>query len=461
MITTFAKLDTATRDYLLAVSKSKGNGSPGIFVAGTANPWPVMGCLVGGMMICVVLAMMMELPKSAWAVAMLVTAGLWLGGWLVSYPFRRWFGSRIGTFNYFDSHTVYQVNAGEITITDISDMNGLGLTHNTSNNVYSGSTLRFSVPGRTFAVNTKNQRGAQKVSEYYDALEEIEEGTTLKWKPTTPSEEGAAAVYMVKEDALPQDRSLIDLKIEMPDTEATGAKPGGGSLLRYLILLVLAGAIYAAAWQMLQPAQDHAAFNAAKKEGVQGYRDYLLDDRNQFHRDEAKKKIRDAYVPLIRDVDAKATTPEYKKGLREMLEGLGEAEGLPVVSMRVTEVNGNLGDPPQFKESREKAVRTELADALGTHFGPSYITFVEAPADAKAHMTLVYSPVDNGRITWHLEFRATPDSVPVLGPERTTDSLINTSNPATALKDAIFKDMLATVAPPVNNLPIGGGDFDE
>src|SRR5215210_3744558 len=88
----FEELDEATHDYLVAVRDAEGAGSPGVFVA-TKDALPGCGCIAGPIVIAVTLAATL----TTWAgviyddpvgVALLQTAGLLLGGWLLVAGFR-------------------------------------------------------------------------------------------------------------------------------------------------------------------------------------------------------------------------------------------------------------------------------------------------------------------------------------------------------------------------------------
>ena len=143
-----------------------------------------------------------------------------------------------------------------------------------------------------------------------------------------------------------------------------------------LVIVGLGAAVFLASWQFFSPIQDEMAFSEAKKHGAQGYRDYLLDDRNTRHRDEAKAKIKELYQPVIAMA---ATCPDAteRQGWTDLLTSLSDDEGLPAVSLAVSE-EGEAKSP-----EREKLMRTWLADSLGSKFGPAFVGFVEPPPEAK------------------------------------------------------------------------------
>ena len=92
MATTFAfeEFDDATHDYLLGVKEKEGRGFPGIYVP-VKNTLPMVSCCLGvlliGIMIPVTFASNIILGDPS-GVALLQTAVLLLGGWMILYAVR-------------------------------------------------------------------------------------------------------------------------------------------------------------------------------------------------------------------------------------------------------------------------------------------------------------------------------------------------------------------------------------
>ena len=85
----FEALDAATREYLQAVRKRKGNRTPGVFAAdGDALPW--LGLVLGPFVGMLMFIASFGGGKDAWATAMLQTAGVLIGGWPIWFAVRRW-----------------------------------------------------------------------------------------------------------------------------------------------------------------------------------------------------------------------------------------------------------------------------------------------------------------------------------------------------------------------------------
>src|SRR5580698_6357282 len=88
----FEELDEATREYLIAVREDNGRGMPGMF-APTTNAFAGCGCLAGLALAPLTLVATLTdwigvVYDDPIRVALLQTAGLMLGGWLILSYFR-------------------------------------------------------------------------------------------------------------------------------------------------------------------------------------------------------------------------------------------------------------------------------------------------------------------------------------------------------------------------------------
>ncbi len=446
-----SNLDTATRDYLSEVARVKGRGSPGIYVPGNTNAMPVLSFLLGSVVLALGLILALKAPKAPWATAMLVTAIVLLGGWMVLYPIRRAFGGGLGTFQYFDPLHVFESRGREVTVTDLHELSNLNLVEHFNDGNYQHTILTFHVPGKPRTIAVANNEKADLVANYYGNVLAIrEEGETDE------AVLGATAKHIAREGEPPQSEKLLDLSIrEVPD-ETTATKTGGFAL-RAVVIVAVAAAIFAASWQLLSPVQDDMIFADAKSHGIQGYRDYLLDERHTRHRDEAKAKIAELYQPLIKKAAA-APDANERKGWTEMLEDLAKVEGLPVVSMTVREEGSTAADVA----TRQQKLQTWLADSIGSHFGPTFIVFVKAPDGVKPHLEVVYrrDPVTK-QLFWQSHYRRTPTSDPITGPQHViadTNPLI-LSFPSPAFQQAFFQKTFGTTVPMIHAAPTSGGNF--
>ena len=81
------ELDQPTREYLIRVRDGQDRGTPGIFVP-TNNPWPILGCICGPIIVLGTLFFTLNSDtgivfEDPTRVALLQTAGLLVGGWMV------------------------------------------------------------------------------------------------------------------------------------------------------------------------------------------------------------------------------------------------------------------------------------------------------------------------------------------------------------------------------------------
>ena len=100
----YAKLNPEAKRYLGDVRRRAGRGAPGVFFAVSDNR-PIWAFFAGIAVLPLCLWIGYTSSKAPWATAMLQTAGVLLGGWLVWFAVRRWTASidgSAGYFTYFD-----------------------------------------------------------------------------------------------------------------------------------------------------------------------------------------------------------------------------------------------------------------------------------------------------------------------------------------------------------------------
>ena len=119
----YSQLDPDTKAYLRAVRQARGRGMPGVFEA-TSDARAVFAFLIGLVVIPLFLWFGYSTNKAPWAMAMLQTAGVMLGGWLIVYAFRRWFAGHdryAGKFVYFDPEHVFVGKGEELAYARLDD----------------------------------------------------------------------------------------------------------------------------------------------------------------------------------------------------------------------------------------------------------------------------------------------------------------------------------------------------
>src|SRR6476646_10440148 len=160
----FEELDEATRDYLIAVREAEGSGCPGVF-APTKSALAGCGCVAGPIIMIATLAFTLTtwinvIYDDPVRVALLQTAGLLLGGWLLvaGIRARAAAGSRkiAGHWVYVDPLHMYEANREQVKITRIDDVVEANFTHNYNNGAYQNSVIRILLGGNSVAQVTLN-----------------------------------------------------------------------------------------------------------------------------------------------------------------------------------------------------------------------------------------------------------------------------------------------------------------
>ncbi len=452
----FEELDADTRDYLQEVRARRGRGTPGVFVP-FANPRPVWAFLLGPVVAGLFLFWGLGSPKDPWAVAMLQTAGLLVGGWCVLYAFRRWFAGRGprygGTFAYFDPLHAYRVQGEIVTATSLKTVRAVEAD---ANRVWFDLGDRGEV-----VVPLPTPAQAHLVEEYYAAMDRLERQEDGSWRDAPAAELGAASRMAVMDGKLPRQGDALDLDLEkVPEAPARANRAGFGWPALLLIPLAAAG-LYGVLWAANIPLGDELAFERAKADGAPGLRGYLLDERNTRHRDEAKQLLAKQYDPAVAKLKATPAgkNPALREGMIQLVESLRTADS-PAVSIDVQDSN-NVTPTPQGQAAQ---LRLEVADGLARAIGPQLIVFAAPPEGQPAHLTIRYrlTPAGNlGTATVEVEFRTDVGQGPVAGGSWEPFDRQHPVNPAllvNQLRDAICTELVGsyTPAPPPD---FGGGDF--
>ena len=441
----FEELDDATHDYLAAVRDAQGSGSPGVY-APVKSALAGCGCIAGPIVILATLLFTLTnwidvIYDDPVRVALLQTAGLVLGGWLLVAGLRASAAKRgnrkiAGYWVYVDPLHLFEANREQVKVTRVDDVVEANFTHNYNNGAYQHSVIRILLGGNTVhQVTLNNESRAEQMVIYLNYLAWARgEGGERASLP--PASLGGLAKYVAKNDAEPKDAdgninlNLIELDITEVPEEPTREHRAMPALLPYIVILIAGAAIFGLmAYVINPPMRDDAIYEAVTKQQSliepRFLRAYLVDERNVRHREEVQRLLAGFYTPAINHVDNKATNPLLKQGMIRVLESLRTADQ-PIVSMRVTEAvpDGKNNSKPSGKagaEQRQKRLREAVVggnsaggggilDEFGKvsppirapegvvfpqpppPIGHQLIAFAEAPEDAKAaHFDITYS----------------------------------------------------------------------
>jgi hypothetical protein len=452
----YSQLDPSTRAYLREVRQARGRGAPGVF-DGTSDSRGVWAVLAGLVILPVGLWLGYSTNKAPWAMALLQTASVMLGGWLILYAVRRWTAGLdryAGKFVYFDPEHVFVGQGEELKYARLGDDPAVEPAGDTA--------VKFRTEGGEFTVPVPSRTVAMYVADYYDALSHLREDENGWWRGSEPAVLGAMARYMVVNERVPANLSEVVLEIEDTPEEVRPARGRPSGVLRYLLILAVGAAVYAGFAFTNQPVHDAGAFAAVNQSSPADLRHYLADPNTRAHHDEANKKLNDLYDAKVRELNARANTDaEVRGGFTKLLDSLRGTE-LPAVSLSVRDESKNA-----VGQSWSDTLRTRLADGIGTEVGKEYILLVRRPGDLPPTAATAGEPfspdaeqkpaliqlrytTDNGPITWTLEFRLTPaDDKPYL-----TVTRVVPADGSPLASEAVYADVMrkmlgnAPAAPP-------------
>jgi hypothetical protein len=418
----YAQLNPEAKQYLADVRRINGRGAPGIYQA-VSDKRPYWALGVGICVLPLFLWIGYTSSKAPWATALLQTAGILLGGWLIWFGIRRWvvntenFG---GYFYYFDADHAFIGSGERLSLARIPP---------DAEVVPKGPlSLRVSTEMDEFRVPVPSRPFADQVADYYHALAWVRDREDGPFFDLDIDEAGAVAKYMAEENQAPPNVTEADLRIDSTtDLIRPKGNPKSG-VMNLLIWFGIAAAAYAVFMSTNGIFQDNMAFANArdnlgknsqdKVTGGQGLRDYLLNERNTRNREEAKQLLAKLYDAPIAAVKGNPDSdPQLRDGMIALLESLRSPE-TPAVSISVTDTNST-------GSNYERGLRSRFADGLATAIGKDLIVFGEAPTDKPALLKIVYETNAGGKLIWTVEVRVKPDDSTVYKSSGVVEGFIN------------------------------------
>lgn len=385
----FEELDETTRSYLTAVRDAQGAGAPGVF-APTKSSMAGCGCIAGP----IIIALTLALTLTNWIgvvyddpirVALLQTAGLLVGGWLLIAGIRSSGmkgNNRIaGHWVYLDSLHLYQAYREQVKITKIDDAVEANFTHNYNNGAYQNSVVNILFSGNaSTSVALNNEQRAEQMVVYlnYLAWARGPEGGERASLP--PTSLGGLAKYVAKNDAEPKDAedninlNLVELDITEVPEEPVREGRAMPSFLPYIAILAAgAGIFYVMAFKVNPMVRDDALYEAVCKVTQppsiepRFLRVYLIDPRNTRHRTEVQQKLASFYDDAIQRIpqQGQGADANLRNGMVEILRSLKDADQ-PIVSLKVSEEAPKAGAEERVKKLREDLVGQMTVNADGS-----------------------------------------------------------------------------------------------
>ena len=453
----FRELDDATQKYLLAARDSRGNGMPGLFVP-QSSYLPLIGLLLGIGLVFGVLLITLPPLDDPFKVALLQTAGIMLGGWMVVAAVRVWAArsgrSYLGHFVYADASWLWEAKGAFVRVTDLDGLRGASASDNFNQGKYQSTTVSLGLPGRTHSVTVNNKEQGEQLAGFCQALAAGRHRGTARLSPVAL---GAWARDRVREGA---DGAGGEEVSELPQPRRANKAPSG--LLACLIILTLGVACVFVMKAVNVGARDDAVFELVKDRRPPELRAYLVDPRNTKHRAEVERRLSAFYEPVLRRARGQAQDPELGRGFGALLSSLQTAVQ-PIVSIRVKEQAGDGHRAVTPSPARARLVEERLANALTQFVGEDLVAFAQAPEGVPAMLEVVFAwqpQADNPRayrLEWAVNVRPRPDDPPV-SKKWLAEQPVEEGGFQPAVEEKT-RQTLQGLAGAEDRGPLGGGDF--
>jgi hypothetical protein len=418
------ELDSATVEYLRTVHECRGEGAPGIYLdADAAGLYPKAagwGALLGVALLAATLWYTWGLIDDPINMAMLQTAGVFLGAWLVVawLRVRRWRRrpDYLGHFKFVDPLTLWDAAGCGVWVTPLTGLRGAGVAHNhDKEGDYTGSTVTINLDSGRVKVGVKSMYLAGRLEAFLDALARGEGGLPVRRGYDALDEVNALEAEEEDEVTPPPVARNFDALPEPHRVQVVSTW-----WWRYPLLVVLLGLTFLGSWSLCTALRDDELFAIVKESNKPpDLRAYLVDRRNTRHRDEVQKMLAAHHEAAARRFEQSKGDAELRAGMAEIVRGLAQSTA-PVVTLRFKETQeGDARDRQAlFAPALMSSLRTGAARDLTNHLlpvlGPELVDFgevQEGPAmiEIASHAT----PIEPGRtyrIDWTLTLQASPEA---------------------------------------------------
>jgi hypothetical protein len=489
------ELDEGTREYLRAVRVAEGRGMPGIFVRQT-NYLPVTGFLLG--LLIVGMTLLATLPPVGNPIneAMLQTAGIMLGGWMVVAAFRVWTGRNsprhIGHFLYVDPLNVWDAYESWVKVTPIGGCRGASCQHNTQNGKYSNSTVRLHLSRGAYSFTVSGQRQADEMAAFLNLVAELRDDPGRR-DHLSPAVLGCMAREGARHGEYPRHVTSDDLAVaEVPQPQR--ARRPASNLWRYAVIIALGVGCFFLMRELNPGLRDDALFEEAVAVGRPGLlRGYLIDPRNTRHRNVIQTQLDGFYNDAITHLTQKGGGGDVNKAFCALVETLKNPE-TPALVVAIREnpppENAKPAAPPpdDGARGRTEKIRDALKDQLtrrigegpaskvqinkwygedqvfvgdlNQRVGEELVQFAELKEKGPAQIEVEYAFVRDpqlptaARIDWTVTLREQPDKAPLVTKSFSRGPLLNEQAIETALT-SLTDETIAEMAGREANNPAG------
>lgn len=408
------ELDDTTRSYLRTARDRKGQGVPGVFVP-ASNYLPIAAFICG----------IAVLIGTAWwtlpplddplKTAMLQTAGLLLGGWLMLYAIRIWIAGAgqnyLGHFFLADALHLWQARGASVKSTGLDALQNVKGTDNFNEGAYQNTTVTLSFPNGAYNVNVKDPD--HRLEGFLQALVAIRSG---QQQPVSMPPE--ALGFLAKQ--------MGGLELEPvgePEAVVIPAEPqrqhrASSGILAYLVIVAVAVAGVVVLRPVNVRLRDDAIFELVKNREAPDLRAYLVDPRNVRHRQEVEKRLAQMYQAPLQRLRQQVKDKEVGEEFIALVSGLQTAVQ-PFVSLRVKEKSAPAagGGPLSAAQMqmREKSIHQEVTQGLTRAVGDKLIGIVEVVPEVPALIDVEYRFLPEPkqprryRLDWTVSVRRNPD----------------------------------------------------
>jgi hypothetical protein len=395
----FETLDEATQDYLRLARDNRGLEMPGIRVH-KSDYLPLLGLIIGVGLI--VATLVLTLPPHFFDnptnEAMLQTAGLLVGGWMVIAACRVWAAKRspryLGHFVYADARHVWDASGARVRVTDIGELREAKATQNYSEGKYQNTKVELRFPGERPSLTVHDEDGGERLVAFLNHLIRLRGGEGGGRATASPVALGAMAriaAYTGKVPATVDEGGLALSRLPEPEQVS---EPRSGVVNYVLIIAAAVGGVFLMR-EVDAVLRDDAVFEDVKDQDPPLLRAYLLDKRCTAHRAEVEHLLARYYEPKINRLKEQAKTPgqEWVAGLAEVLDQIKTAP-VEVVSIRANEARdpertGDNFDGAAIK-MRQEEVEKKVANDLVACVGQDRIAFAQTPPDVPPMIELSY-----------------------------------------------------------------------
>ncbi len=409
------ELDEATLDYLHRVVQNEGQGMPGLYYdaedAKVSGPgWPVWGFVAGPILLLLTFLVTWDSTRSPVPVALLMTGGYFLGGWLVVAAIRcsmaRNHESYLGYFEYIDPLYLWHGRGTAVEVEPLSMVTGTEPM---------GSRVRIEKTDGDIFLDLRTASLANEVSDFLTAIPEVHD--------TNPVLRG----YEAKNRVLDEEEEARIEAIPSPWRES----PARGWVMPLVLLASVVALFFCCkAWAVSM--RDSAIFELVDKKDPGHLRLYLIDPNNTRHRDEVIKQLGVVHDRVAATIEGRrGGDPEVKTGLANLIRPLRD-QGRPLITVGFATSEKGPTVPEGYFSSAVQAeqnhyILTELRKVLRPLVGvpvtaepgipPETIDLVDVAQvfDGPA-MLFIEAKVNPGdktnrecSITWTVTFQATPE----------------------------------------------------